>query len=73
MGSAPIGKGGWACPVGGFYARGCWRIQRLTTGWQWRCLYGAGLQHPHAGKSGKSHTLREAMLAVDEQEAHAPA
>jgi hypothetical protein len=61
-------ESGWVSPVGGFHARGVWRIQRLTTGWHWRCVFEAGMPHPHAGKQGRAATLKAAKTAVDQQE-----
>jgi hypothetical protein len=63
---------GWERPVEGFYARGVWRIQRLSTGWNWWCVYNPGMPHVHAGKQGKEATLKAAKAAVDAQEGPPP-
>lgn len=63
---------GWTNPVGGFYARGLWRIQRITKGWYWHHVLASGIVHPHAGKSGTAATLKAAKQAVDNEEGPIP-
>lgn len=55
---------GWQEVTPGIWAREAWRIQRLSRGWSFHYVVGAGLPGRFAGVRGKSPTLRGALQAV---------